>query len=199
MARRILFWGAAVLIGALIGAGSAWWTINRAGGWFDQSYGGGWRGNALAGSQAADPYTRAIVARSGLLALSARETIYFTLAQDAEGRPLDEACVYELSGGALPARWWSVTLYAPDKYLPQNNDRAFSIDATRAQPGADGRWRARISAGRGDAANWISSRAAHRGYSLTLRLYQPRQEAREHPDTIAFPELTALSCPEPVS
>jgi hypothetical protein len=199
MARRLLFWSAALLLGALIGAGSAWWTISRAGGWFDTEFDGGWRGNALAGAEAADPYTRAIVARTGLLALSARETIYFTLAHDENGRPLDDACVYELSGGALPARWWSVTIYAPDNYLPRNGEGAFSIDATRARPASDGRWRARIAAVRGEAVHWISSRAAHRGYTLMLRLYQPRQEARQHPETIPFPTIATVSCPEQVS
>lgn len=191
MLGRIGFWAGAIVLGALLGAFATWWSIGAMGALAQQSF-GPWRSNALAGSQAADPYTRAAIARTGLLALSARETTYFNLATDDRGEALDESCVYELAGGPMPARWWSVTIYAPDDYLPQNNDHAFSIDGTRV---GDGDWVARVAPVRGDADNWISSRAAQRGFVLMLRLYQPAQEAREHPSTIRLPELRRISCP----
>ena len=45
-----------------------------------------------------------MVARSGLLALPARETIYWMAKTDASGAPLDGNCRYSLSGTALDAR-----------------------------------------------------------------------------------------------
>lgn len=191
MLRRIAYWGGAIVLGALVGAFVTLWSIGAVSALAQQSF-GAWRYNPLAGSQVADPYTRAAIARTGLLALSARETIYFNLAEDDHGEPLDESCVYELAGGPLPARWWSVTIYAPDDYLPQNSDHAFSVDATRL---GDGDWIARVAPVRGAADDWISSRAAQRGFVLMLRLYQPRQDAREQPSTIALPELRRISCP----
>ncbi len=194
MIRSVLLWAGAVLLGVLIGAGSAFWTMEHGGRFMQRRY-GEWAFNPLAGAPAADPYSRAIVARTGLLALNATQTIYFNLDRDSDGRPLREGCVYEVRGGPLPARWWSVTIYAPDNFLPRNGEHAFSIDQTHISQDAAGRWSARLSAARGDALHWISTRAAGRGFSLTLRLYQPRQEARSHPETLELPELVTLSCP----
>ena len=47
--------------------------------------------------------TRAIIARDGLLALSAREAVYFSLYTDEHDRPLSESCIYELNGPPLDA------------------------------------------------------------------------------------------------
>jgi len=191
MLRHILGWAAAVLIGAVLGLGSAWAALGIGQTNFMESY-GAWTHSRAAGSAAAGPYTRAIIAREGLLALSAREALYFTLAEDEIGRPLDESCIYELSGRDPAARWWSVTLYADDNFLAQNSDHAHSIDASEVRPGPSGVWRARISPVKGDAVYWISSRAARRGFSLTLRVYNPQREFR--PSTGALPRLTTVSC-----
>lgn len=191
MLRRALAWAAAVIAGAMLGAASAWAALEFGRSSFAETY-GAWSHSRAAGSEAAGPYTRAIIAREGLLALSAREALYFTLDRDEEGRPLDEGCVYELAGPELAARWWSVTLYADDDFLAQNSDHAASIDAARVGVGRDGRWRARVAPVRGDAPHWLSSRAARRGFSLTLRVYNPQREFRASADSL--PTLRTLSC-----
>ncbi|MBA4768235.1 MAG: DUF1214 domain-containing protein, partial [Porphyrobacter sp.] len=113
--RQSLRYLGAVAAGSLLGLGSALWL---AGLWPQRSkmaFGdvdvGGWRSDFAIGSEAADPYTRARVARHGLLALAKTEAVYFTRATDDTGAPLREACTYILSGGTMPAGWWSVTLY----------------------------------------------------------------------------------------
>lgn len=191
MLRRLLAWSVAALIGVCLGAASAWATLEVGRASFGEHY-GAWTHNRATGSTAAGPYTRAVIAREGLLALSAREALYFNLAEDQDGRPLEESCIYELAGRELAARWWSVTLYADDNYLAQNGDHAASIDASRVRTGEDGRWRARIAPVRGDAAYWISSRAARRNFSLTLRVYNPQRDFRAAAQTL--PVLTRLSC-----
>jgi hypothetical protein len=191
MLRRVLAWTACILAGVLLGAASAWGALEFGRSGFSAEY-GQWAHSRAAGSTAADPYTRAIIAREGLLALSAREALYFTLTSDDQGAPLDEACVYELRGRPLAARWWSVTLYADDNFLVQNNDHAGSIDASAVRAGGDGYWRARIAPVRGDAAYWLSSRAARRDFSLTLRLYNPTRDFRARAETL--PVLTRVSC-----
>ena len=189
--RQAAAWIAAILIGAVLGLGSAWGALMFARGNASETY-GLWAHSRLAGAAAADPYTRAVVAREGLLALSAREALYFHLSRDQDGRPLQEACVYELSAPRIAARWWSVTLYAQDDFLVQNTDHAASIDASRTATSPGGGWRARISPVRGDAVNWLSSRNARRGFSLTLRVYNPEQRFRRAED--ALPQLARLSC-----
>jgi hypothetical protein len=189
--RRVLAWAAAIAAGVVIGAASAWATLEIGSHSFGERY-GAWTHNRAAGSTAAGPYTRAIIAKEGLLALSAREALYFNLAEDETGRPLSESCVYELSGRELAARWWSVTLYGRDGFLVQNSDVAHSIDASRVRLGRGGLWRARIAPVRGDAAYWLSSREARRGFSLTLRVYNPHRDFRAGAETL--PELRRISC-----
>jgi hypothetical protein len=189
MLRRILAWIAAVIAGVVLGLASAWAALQFGGASFTEQY-GRWHFSRAAGSTAADPYTRAIIARAGLLALSAREAVYFSLYEDEQGRPLSESCVYELNGRPLDARWWSVTLYADDNFLAQNTDSAHSIDASRA--GNDAPWNVRISPVRGDAQYWLSSREARRGFVIMLRVYNPQRDFR--PSEQALPVLTTVSC-----
>jgi hypothetical protein len=189
MLRRILAWSAAVLAGAILGVASAWAALAFGGANFTEHY-GAWVHSRAAGSTAAGPYTRAIIARDGLLALSAREALYFSLSEDEQGRPLSESCIYELNGRPLDARWWSVTLYAGDNFLAQNTDNAHSIDATRV--GNNRPWSARISPVRGDTRNWLSSREARRGFIIMLRVYNPQRDFRA--SEASLPALTTLSC-----
>lgn len=185
-----------VVAGSLIGLGSA---LTMAGLWPDTSplaFGdvdvAGWRSDFAIGSEAADPYTRARVARYGLLALAKSEAVYFTRAHDDAGAPLREGCRYRLSGGAMPAGWWSVTLYDARSMLPGNSDGALSIDAGRAGPGA---WQAVISPERpADAVHWISSRNAGT-FDLTLRLYLPEPALLADPAAaLDPPAITRLGC-----
>jgi hypothetical protein len=189
--RVVLAWAAAIIAGIVLGAASAWATLAAGRDNFSERY-GAWTHSRAAGSTAAGPYTRAIIAKEGLLALSAREALYFNLAEDQDGRTLTEDCIYELSGREVDARWWSVTLYADDGFLVQNSDLAYSIDASRVRLGPGGAWRVRIAPVRGDAAHWLSSRAARRDFSLTLRVYNPQRDFRASEETL--PVLNRLSC-----
>lgn len=189
MLRRILAWLVAIVAGVIFGAASAWAVMSFGGSNLTERY-GRWVYSHSAGSTSADLYIRAIVAREGLLALSAREARYFSLYKDEQGRPLSESCIYDLNGVPLDARWWSVTLYADDNFLAQNTDNAHSIDASRM--GNDRAWHARISPVRGDATHWISSRAARRGFVVMLRVYNPQRDFR--PSEQSLPALTTVSC-----
>lgn len=182
----------ALILGAAIGVGSALWLIRQGPSWGGASV-GGWTGSIAAGSAVADPYTRAIVAARGLLALSAREAIYFSRTTDAVGAPLREGCVYRVSGDAMPARWWSLTAYAPDEFLPQNTDNALSYDATRAGPGA---WSVQVGGPRPADGGWISTAAAGEGFTLMLRLYRPEPALLGFVGQLPAPQIETVSCVE---
>ena len=195
--RRVLAYLFAILTGGAVGFGSA---LAMAGLWpgaNSLSFGDvdvdGWRSDFAIGSEAADAYTRARVARHGSLALAKSEAVYFTRATDDAGRALSDACTYRLSGGGMPAGWWSVTLYDGRSLLPDNSDKALSIDAGRA---GDGDWEAVIAAERPAAAShWISSRNAGT-FDLTLRLYMPDPAVLETPvQTLLLPRIERLGCP----
>jgi hypothetical protein len=194
MLRQILAWIVAIAAGLALGGASAWAALTVGVSGFSAHY-GAWSLNRAAGSTAAGPYTRAIIARYGLLALSSREALYFNLERDEHGQPLSESCIYDLAGRDLATRWWSVTLYARDSYLARNDDHAASVDSSRVSAGDDGLWRARISSVQGNSVNWLSSRNARRGFSLTLRVYNPQRDFAPSED--ALPKLTTVSCASP--
>lgn len=194
--RRALAYLAAILAGSAIGLGSALWMAGLLPGGRGLAFGDvdvrGWRSDYASGSEAADPYTRARVARHGLLALAKSEAVYFTRTTDDAGAPLREACRYRLSGGAMPAAWWSVTLYDAQSMLPANRDGALSLDASRAGTGP---WQALIAAERpDDGSPWISSRGAGT-FDLTLRLYIPEPAVIEAPArALDPPRIEKLDC-----
>jgi len=195
MLRFVVYLIAAVAGGAL-GLGSAlvmaglWPASNRLA--FGDVDVAGWRSDFAIGSEAADPYTRARVARHGLLALAKSEAVYFTRAVDDAGEPLREDCRYRLSGGTMPAGWWSVTLYDAASMLPDNADGALSIDASRVGAGD---WEAVIASRRPPAADhWISSRNAG-VFDLTLRLYMPDPALLAEPGgALEPPRIERLDC-----
>lgn len=186
------FLGSAVLAGLVLGVGSAFFIIGRLATFSDSSF-SGWRGNELAGQAAADIYTRAAIARIGLLALTREETLYFTRYADADGVPLNDRCTYLLEGSDPPARWWSITVYAADNYLARNGDDAASMDQTRVVRAEDGRFRIRVAAAADQEPNWISSRNAG-DFSLTLRLYNPEAEVLKDLHALRPPVIRTVSC-----
>jgi hypothetical protein len=192
--KRLGFWIVAVITGLLLGAGSAVLVLSQGAmiGAVDNAH---WRTNRAIGSPDADPYTRAVVARAGLLALNQSETVYYFRTEDDAGEPLRGDCTYVLTGPRLPARWWSITLYDGDFYLAVNGDDAHSIDATSVQAAPHGVWRVRVGPERGDDVNWISSANAG-SFSLSLRLYNPDDEVRADLAGIALPHLTRDTCAE---
>jgi len=154
----------------------------------------GWSGNMLIGTEATDPYTRAYIARNGLLALSQKEAIYFSRNKDETGERLSETCVYKLSGGEFPARWWSVTLYAHDNFLAVNNDGRPSINASMMGAAQrSGQWNATISPQNHGGAPWVSSKAGGE-FMLLLRLYNPDDGIVADPAQIEFPHIKRVSC-----
>lgn len=185
-----------VIAGSLLGLGSALWLTGLWPEGRSLAFGnvdvGGWRSDFAIGSKAADPYTRARVARHGLLALAKSEAVYFTRTTDDAGAPLSDRCHYRLSGGPMPAGWWSVTLYDRQSMLPANTDGALSIDASRAGEGA---WEALIAPQRPDDGTlWISSREAER-FDLTLRLYMPSAVLLANPNAaLDPPRIERISC-----
>lgn len=186
------------VLGIAAGAGAAFWAAGMVGGGLrlgSQIDVGGWSSDWTIGSKAANPWTRARVARHGLLALAKEEAVYFTAAADSEGRRLSEDCTYRVSGGAMPALWWSITLYDATSYLPRNRDNALSFDQTKAEASGEGEaWSFLIAAEGPEEGGWVSSHAAGR-FDLTLRLYKPLPELIEDPEgVLPAPRIERLAC-----
>lgn len=188
-----------LLLGALCGLGAALAAAGiigpgiQLGGAIDVS---GWTSDWTIGSAAANPWTRARVARHGLLALTKDEAVYFTRNTDEAGDRLTEDCRYKVSGGLLPAQWWSVTLYDSTSYLPRNTDNALSYDLTdAATAGSANDWSFTVSPVSADGG-WVSSRAAGK-FDMSLRLYKPSAELIANPEAaLVAPRVEKLGCGE---
>jgi len=199
MIIRVISYLAAAVIGIALGVASALylsglWSTKK-----PMEFGNiaiaGWVSDFAVGSEQASPYVRARVARHGLLALAKSEAVYFVRGEDDEGRRLSEDCEYRLSGTAMPAQWWSITLYSTlDSKLPINDDQALSIDATSVEADGDA-WSAIIAPQRpAGTPNWLSSRNSDQ-FDLLLRLYVPDAQLVTAPQsTLPPPSIERVAC-----
>lgn len=87
---------------------------------------GGWTAYPEMGTPDADPYSKARVARDGLLVLGRAEGLAFVAQHDSTGETLRRECRYMVEGTIPPARLW--TLYAIDA-------RRVAIAAASHMPG----------------------------------------------------------------
>lgn len=184
---------AITLVGGLaVGLGGAWALTN--GGLGDGAIRNGpWTTSLGYGTKATGPLTRAMVARSGLLALPAKETIYWMAKSDAAGAPLDGNCRYSLSGTPLDARWWSVTLYDDKGYLVDNPGRIWSVNGANVALDGTGQWRVTISPDKPVEGAWLSG-IKGQPFQLTLRMYNPGQAFRADPAKAVLPRLVKEGC-----
>ncbi|MEM1035223.1 MAG: DUF1214 domain-containing protein [Pseudomonadota bacterium] len=199
--KSILLWFICSILGLAIGAISALFMAGLL--FVGPKLGGtlvvdGWASDWSIGSETANPYVRARVARHGLLALQKEEAVYFTKATDQSGEPLREACIYRVEGSRLPATWWSITLYDAQSRLPMNTDSRLSFDKTQAEFafGGDAAWlfNVRASAIADDSLPWVSSRAAGE-FDLMLRLYRPTADFLDDPVSVLEPpQIIRLAC-----
>ncbi|MEZ2333235.1 DUF1214 domain-containing protein [Mesorhizobium sp. RCC_202] len=102
----------AIAIG--LGGYSVWYALNAQDG-VGAIRIGQWTAFPDVGSLAADPYSKARVAREGVLALGRAEGLAFVAERDEAGEPLKRECAYTIEGSYPTARFW--TLYAADQSL----------------------------------------------------------------------------------
>ena len=180
------------LAGIAAGSGAAVWAVSR-GGFGSQAEIGPWRTGTDFGSKEAGAYTRAVVARNGLLALPAREARYYTAARDDAGRPLDGKCRYRVSGGEAGGAWWSLTLYGADNFLVPNAANIWSVGSASMDPAGRKAWAIRIAPDR-QQGRWLPTGGVER-FDLTLRVYLPEDGGRSNLPREKLPRIERLGCP----
>jgi hypothetical protein len=187
------------LICSLIGiaAGTGYAISQVRGGFADGTIiNGPWTSGKSFGSTDANALTRAKVALGGLLALPAKEAMYFTASVDDEGRPLEGRCRYAIKGGVLEARWWSLTLYDPKGYLVANTRNLYSagsaaIVMNESMPPT---WTVFVGPDKSaDTTNFIPT-GGSKNFDLTLRTYHPTGALLATPGKVALPSITRESC-----
>lgn len=178
-------------VGVAGGLWSAWWVIQR-GEPFGAVEAGPWRAFPSIGTPDADPYSRAIVARLGLVPLGAAEGLAFTARTDSEGRSLDGACTYRISGDTPSARLW--TLSATDRAGGVLANQANRLVLTSREVLRDRDGQAVISVGAEVApGNWLPI-SVPGPFQLVLRFYDTPAASQSLRTGLVLPSIVREGC-----
>lgn len=123
MIRTALLVLLTLVVAVLGGAASVWYVLLPEEGIGSVAV-GGWAAQPLMGTPDADPYTKARIARQGVLALGRAEGMPFIALTDSAGTPLRAECEYTVEGKVPPSRFW--TLFPVDRSM-----RSLASDPTR--------------------------------------------------------------------
>lgn len=189
--KTILTVVVAVALGVALGLLSAWQAVGSAKP-IDVMRIGVWEAQPSAGTQDADPYSRARLARAGELPLGSGEGLLLTAVQDQEGAPLRGGCSYRVIGRTPPARLWTVAVEAADgsTSVGQPAGRALGSEAILRSP--DGAFTLHV-APEPRPGNWLSSQ--HEGpIRLVIRLYDTTARTVTGVTSFAMPDVLPEGC-----
>jgi hypothetical protein len=191
---RLLFGTLFTLVtAAIVGLGATYLALSH-----DTSFGsltiGSWTAFPKTGTVDADPYARALLARTGRLPMALGDGVAFIARTDNRGRPLDGRCNVVLSGVTPAARFWTLTLYAINGELAPNSVHRHGFTSQEIVRRADGSFSV-VVAPRAQPGNWLPTGGIER-YILALRFYDTSvgvatKEGREIP----MPAIATRSCP----
>jgi len=179
------------ILGVLIGAGSAAWSI-RIGALGSNQKIGAWTTGKDYGTAGASAYTRAVVALRGLLALPATEARYYNAAVDSTGRPLEGRCRYRVVGVGLPTKWWSLTLYDREGYLVANQPGLYSVGSAGLPSAEQAHWMVTVAPDQ-QPGHWLPTGRVAR-FELTLRAYLPDDRGKGNFTKEQLPVITREDC-----
>ncbi|WP_430911479.1 DUF1214 domain-containing protein [Methylobacterium sp. sgz302541] len=184
----------ALALGAGLGLGSADWAT-RGGYPFGGVPVGSWTAWPRSGSVGSDPYTRAVNARRGEIALAIGEGMLLTAASDDAGRGLDAGCTYRIAGNTPPARAWTLTVAGRGKRDPERPLLREGFTSTEVLRERDGRFVVTLSP-EVEPGNWLPTPRASGPLRLALRLYDtPVAASVASLDRDALPAITRVGCP----
>lgn len=158
----------AVAVAATIGFLTAWYAVDR-GYLFGTVALGDWKAWPEVGGPDADPYSVAMLARTGEVPLGTGEGIAFAAEADHDGRPLSGGCGYRITGQTPTARLWTLTAYDGEGRLMANAAQRSGFHSREILRHADGSFEITVSA---DVApgNWLPIARVDR-FRLVFRLY----------------------------
>jgi hypothetical protein len=181
----------AILVATILGFSTAWVAVEH-GRIFGAVIVGPWTAWPNAGGPDADPYSVALLARSGEVPLGADEGLAFTATTDSEGAPLSGNCGYRMSGQTPQARLWTLTAYDAAGRLMANAARRAGFHSREILRRADGSLNITVSP-EVEPGDWLPI-ARVEGFQLVLRLYDtPLTTATEFVD-IDMPRIDREQC-----
>jgi hypothetical protein len=190
--RLILLSLLALIIAAAVGLGSTYVGATR-GTEFGTLTIGAWTARPRSGSNEIDPYTRAMITRSGQLPLGLGDGIAFMAETDDANKRLDGRCDVVVKGVTPAARFWTLALYDTKGRLVANAPKRYGFTSQEIVRSADGSFEIRLAA-RARAGNWLPTGAIER-YVLALRLYDtPVGIATRTQRDAPMPQIMTAGC-----
>jgi hypothetical protein len=182
-----------LMLASAIGLGSTWFTSTR-GASFGTLTIGPWTARPRTGSTSIDPYSRAVIARSGELPIGTGDGVSFSADADDKGTKLNGQCDVVVSGKTPAARFWTVTLYDSRGQLVGNTLQRYGFTSEEILRNSDGTFDMQI-APRARAGNWLPTGGIER-YALVMRFYDtPVGIATRTQRDAPMPTITTTSCP----
>jgi len=142
-----------LVVAAVVGLGSTYLALTR-GAAFGALRIGAWTAWPKTGTQDADPYARASIARSGRLPIALGDGLTFIARADDNGRTLDGRCDVVLSGVTPAARYWTLTLYSLKGDLVANSLHRYYFTSQEVVRNGDGSFVV-VIAPRANPGNWL--------------------------------------------
>lgn len=159
------------LIGLCLGLMLSWWSLDHKVAPFRLRL-GPWSTLPEEGTAEANPYLRAFASYSGTLPLGANEGFSFLAQSDSQGKRLNAACTYQISGRRLPARFWTLTLLNPQGNLEDNPAHRRGFQSSELVYTPDFSFTIFVSS-TPHAGHWIPLQQAPSSFILMLNLYEP--------------------------
>lgn len=153
---------------------------------------GPWAGWPQIGQPVPDPYSRAYLARNGLMQLGQAEGIQFTAFTDSGGELLDLACNYRLTGRAPGASFWTLVATDEDGTLMAAPGGQAALRSERIAYGPNGSINAAIGP-RLVPGNWLET-TGNGPFRLMLTLYDAAIFAGGATTIAEMPHITREAC-----
>ena len=155
---------------------------------------GPWEGWPRSGTMQADPYARAVFARSGELPLQLADGLVFLASHDSTGAPLDGRCDIRIIGALPQARLWTITLTDTHGDLIPNAAERHGFTSAETVYRDDGEIDIALSP-RARDGNWLPTGARAR-VRVALRLYDaPFSFSSKDQRDADMPRIVTEHCP----
>lgn len=166
----LLRFGVFAAVALVLGLGSAWLGVTH-GSSLVVTSAGPWRAWTQAGRPDADPYTKARMARGGLLPIVSGSAVEFVATADSDGDTLSSACIYEVAVQPIQALWWSIAIADGDGQRIANVAQRYAYNSQNLAVMPDGALRIAIGQAP-QPGNWLPSGDAG-ALRLTLTMFRP--------------------------
>lgn len=180
-------------VAAALGLGVTYRTVTLGRG-LDVVHMGPWDGWPRAGTRQADPYARAVMARSGEVPLQLADGLLFLASRDSAGAPLDGRCDIRILGTLPRGQLWTITLTDTQGNLIPNPAERHGFTSSEVVYRDDGQIDIVLSP-RARAGNWLPTGARAR-VQVALRLYDtPFSFSSKEKQDADMPRILTEHCP----